>query len=180
MNRHLDRGQILKLFDELSAELRQQGARAQVYIVGGAAMSLAFSRDRRTEDVDGRIDKGHSRLTDAVRTVGRRHDLPETWLNDQATSMMPGERDARASTLYESAYLTVTGASARHLLGMKLASARDKDDEDIAVLCKHLGLEGPEDAIRIFRELFPEEHLKSRARTILAEVFRERSVEYER
>ena len=54
-----------------------RGTRAQIYIVGGAAMSLAFSRERTTRDVDARIDTGHSRLTEAVRTVGRRQGLAD-------------------------------------------------------------------------------------------------------
>ena len=62
MNGFLDRKRILELFDELSKELRLEGARAQIYIIGGAAMSLAFSRDRRTEDVDARIDVRHGRV----------------------------------------------------------------------------------------------------------------------
>ena len=95
----------------MSEELRAQGTRAQIYIVGGAAMSLAFSRDRTTDDVDARIDKGHYRLTDAVRTVGRRHGLADTWLNDQATTTIPRAADARSETLYQSSHLTVTGAS---------------------------------------------------------------------
>lgn len=57
----LDRRRMLELFDELSKELRFEGARAQIYIVGGAAMSLAFGRERRTQDVDARIDTGHYR-----------------------------------------------------------------------------------------------------------------------
>ena len=119
--RMLDRGRILKLFEELSKELRLQNVRAQIYIVGGAAMSLTFNRGRTTDDVDGRIEKGqHYRVTDAVRTVGRRHGLDDTWLNDQ-----------------------VAGASAEHLLTIKLMAARDADREDIRVLCRHLGLKGP-------------------------------------
>jgi len=57
--------------------------------------------------------------------------------------------DARAQTLYESPYLTATGASASHLLAMKLRSARERDREDVAVLCEHLELTRPEEAIRI-------------------------------
>ena len=118
MNGSLDRGKILELFDELSKELQFSRTRAQIYIIGGAAMSLAFSRDRRTEDVDARIDNGHYRLTAAVRTVGRRHGLPDTWVNDEATTAIPRAADARATVVYESPYLTVTGASARHLFGL--------------------------------------------------------------
>ncbi len=79
----LDRRRILELFDELSKELQFSRTRAQIYIIGGAAMSMAFSADRRTEDVDARIDAGHSRLVKAVRTIGRKHGLGDTWLNDQ-------------------------------------------------------------------------------------------------
>ena len=58
MSGPLDRERIVKLFDELSAELRFSRTRAQIYIVGGAAMSLAFDRVRTTRDVDARIDTG--------------------------------------------------------------------------------------------------------------------------
>ena len=46
----LDRKRIRELFDELSDELKWTRTRAQIYIVGGAAMSLAFSRDRTTRE----------------------------------------------------------------------------------------------------------------------------------
>ena len=161
-------------------ELRFQGARAQIYLVGGAAMSLAFSRERTTMDVDARIDTGHYRLTQAVQAVGRRHGLGDSWLNEQVTTALPREADVRPNTLYQSRHLTVTGASAKHLLAMKLLAAREKDREDIGVLCKHLGLEGPDEAIRIYEELFPEERVKLRARALVEAAFRDRSVDFER
>ena len=176
----LGRKRILELFDELSKELRLEGARAQIYIVGDAAMSLSFGRERTTTDVDARIDTGHSRLTEAVRTVGRRHGLGDSWLNEQATTAIPHGGDARAQTLYESPYLTVTGASAKHLLAMKLLAARTKDRADIAVLCEHLGLEDPDEAIGIYRELFPGERVKATAREALEAAFRRRSVDFGR
>ena len=174
MEGQLDRKKIVELFDELSKELRMEGARAQVYVIGGAAMSLAFDRDRRTEDVDARIDTGHYRLTQAVRKIGRRHGLPDSWLNEQATAAIPRTSDVRARTVYESAYLTVTGASAKHLLAMKLAAGRDKDRGDIRVLCEKLQLEGPEEAVAIYRELFPGEPLKGTARAAVDAAFRDR------
>ena len=176
----LGREQLIDLFDELSAELRFSRTRAQIYIVGGAAMSLAFDRERTTRDVDARIDTGHSRLTEAVRKIGRKHGLGDTWLNDQATTAIPRATDARAETLYQSQYLTVTGASAKHLLAMKLLAARGKDRADIAALCKHLKLRQPRDAIRIYKDLFPDEKLKGQARQILDWAFRSRTLEHDR
>ena len=143
-------------------------------------MSLAYSRERTTRDVDARIDAGHDRLTEAVRTVGRRHGLADTWLNDQVATSLPRAADARAETVYESAHLTVTGAAARHLLAMKLLAARHADRGDIRVLCKHLRLRTPEQAIGIYKELFPEEPVKSSARALVEAALRNRTAEYER
>lgn len=176
----LDRQRILELFDELSAELKVSRTRAQIYIVGGAAMSLAFSRERTTLDVDARIDTGHSGLWKAVQTIGRRHGLSDTWLNEQAIHFMPGKPDARARTVYQSPWLTVTGASTKHLLAMKLMARRPGDRNDIATLTEHLKLREPREAIRIYEELFPGVPLKLRARRLVEEAFRERSAEHER
>ena len=172
MSGPLDRQRIVELFDELSDELRFTRTRAQIYIVGGAAMSLAFSRERTTRDVDARIDTGHSRLTEAVRKIGRKYGLGDTWLNDQATTAIPGTTDTRARTLYDSPFLTVTGASAEHLLAMKLLAARNVDRQDIATLVDHLQLEAPEEAWRIYEDLFPDERLKDEAQELLNWAFR--------
>lgn len=163
----LDRERLGELFDELSDELKWTKTRAQIYIVGGAAMSLAFSRDRTTQDVDARIDAGHYRLTEAVRKLGRKHGLGDTWLNDQATTAIPRRKDTAARTVYQSPYLTVTGASAEHLLGMKLLAAREADEDDIRALVEHLKLTRAEEAIAVYEELFPDEPLKTRARQVL-------------
>ena len=180
MSGPLDRERIVKLFDELSTELRFSRTRAQIYIVGGAAMSLAFDRERTPRDVDARIDTGHSRLVEAVRKVGRRHGLGDTWLNDQATTAIPRSPDRRAETVYQSQHLTVTGASAKHLLAMKLLAARGKDRGDVAALAGHLKLKEPADAIRIYKDLFPDEKLKPQAHQLLDWAFRTRTQGHER
>ena len=180
MGFELDREKLIRLFNEVSQELRVEGARAQIYIVGGAAMSMAFDRERTTKDVDGRIEIGHGALTKAVQNVARRHDLPDNWVNESATILMPRAGDVRAKTVYESANLTVTGASAKHLLAMKLSAGREKDFRDVAVLCEELQLQDVDEAVAIYRELFPGEKLKGTARTALDETFRDRSIGWER
>ena len=167
----LNREQLIELLDEVSKELRHERVRAQVYVIGGAAMSLGFSRDRRTEDVDARIDRGHAGLVKAVQRVGRRHGLAAGWLNEQATTAIPRKPDESARTLYESANLTVTGASARHLLAMKLYSGREKDRQDIGTLIGELKLRNREEAVAIYESLFPDEPLKERAQALLDVIF---------
>ena len=170
MRGYFDREGLLKLLDEVSAELRRARTRAQIYVIGGAAMSLAYARERQTEDVDARIDEGHQRLTQAVRIVGRRHGLPDTWLNESATTAIPREPDRAARTVYASPHLTVSSASPKHLLAMKLYAAREKDHQDIRTLMKIADIHRAGDAVAVYGRLFPKEPLKERARDILREI----------
>lgn len=48
----LDAPSVRGLCHELSDRLGERGARAQVFVVGGAAMALAHDQDRLTRDVD--------------------------------------------------------------------------------------------------------------------------------
>ncbi len=153
----LGRSDLLMLFDELSRELRHHRTRAHVYVIGGAAMSLACARNRSTEDVDARFDAGHYRLAQAVRSVARRHGLPERWLNEQAVSAIPRSPDGMARTLYSSPSLTVTRASPKHLLALKLRAGRRKDRSDIHKLVDLLDLREPDEGRRIHDQLFPGE-----------------------
>ncbi len=150
----LGRSDPLRLFEELSSELGHHRTRAHVYVIGGAAMSLACARNRLTEDVDARFDAGHYRLAQAVRSVARRRGLPEDWLNEQAVSAIPRSPDGMARTLYSSPSLTVTGASPNHLLAVKLRAGRRRDREDIHRLVDLLDLREPDEGRRIHDQLF--------------------------
>ena len=48
----LDKQQILDLLAELGDEMQSRGQRAEMFIVGGAAMALAFDARRATRDID--------------------------------------------------------------------------------------------------------------------------------
>ena len=93
--------------------------------------------------------------------------------------VLPPGSDQRAATLYQSQYLTVTGASAKHLLAMKLVAGRLKDHGDIALLCKKLGLTNEQQALRIKDDVLPGVPVNRHAREALAKVF-ERDLGYER
>ena len=170
MRGSLDRETLIDLLDELSRRLERRRVRAQVYVIGGAAMSLAFDRARTTHDVDARIDSGHGALTEAVREIAHERGLTGTWLNEQATANIPRASDTRAQTVYESEYLTITGASAEHILAMKLEAGRRTDIDDVATLIGHLGIIIAEEALAIHGRLFPESTRGSKAREIVEHV----------
>ena len=83
---------------------------------------------------------------------------------------MPREADARAPTLYNSPYLVVTGASAEHMLAMKLESGRNTDRQDVEILLDHLAIRGPDEAIRIHERLFPDSTRKEDVDRLLSEI----------
>ena len=149
MRGRLDRGKLIELFEDLSDRLRERGVRGHIYIVGGAAMMLAFGRSRTTRDVDAYVrNQGaeHADVMEAARRVADKHGLPEDWLNELATMFMPSGEDRRAPVLFDSPHLVVTGASAEHMLAMKLQAGREADLDDIDTLLAHLQIATSEEA----------------------------------
>ena len=177
----LNREDIVGLFHELSEKLRARGVRGHVYIVGGAAMILGFRRDRTTHDVDARIEADKEAVTEAAADVAQVHDLPQNWLNENATLFMPHARDTQARTVFDTPNLVVTGASPQHLLAMKLDAARDTDQQDIRTLLETLQIQAREEAIDIHQRIFPHTPLGQAGREILdrslAEIARQRTRE---
>ncbi len=173
MNGSLNKDELIELLAELSERLKRRKVRASVYIVGGAAMALAFDRGRTTHDIDARIDGGHGALIDAVHEIAHRRGLPTSWLNDQATPKMPLARDTRARTVYATEYLTVTGASGEHILGMKLESGRAFDQKDVITLVKHLNIQTVEEGTGIHGRLFPHSRKEVRAREMMEVALKE-------
>ena len=163
----LDRDRLGRLLDALDDRLRRMKVRASLYLVGGAAMLLAYGRTRATSDVDARIDAAHEAVIAAVADVAAEHGLEYDWLNQQAAACIPSGADRRAPTLYSTPNLVITGASAEHLLAMKLEAGRRTDVDDIRLLLDRLGIEEPEVAARIHAHLFPSSARRERVERLL-------------
>ena len=116
-------------------------------------MLLAYGRTRATSDVDVRIDAANEAVTAAVADVATEHGLEYDWLNQQAAACIPREADRRAPTLYNTPNLVITGASAEHLLAMKLEAGRRTDIDDIRTLLDRLGIDEPERVERLLRAM---------------------------
>ena len=158
----LDYERLVGLLGELGDELRSVGASGAVYVVGGSAMVLAgYTENRVTHDVDAHITDGHGHVVDAVRTVGRRHGLPGSWLNEQVTPYLSKMVDAEAKLVFEHPNLVVTAASPTRLLAMKLMAGRAQDIDDARALLRHTGL--AEDALRdLVTDAFSQDALTER------------------
>jgi hypothetical protein len=144
----LDRDTILRAFGKLDSELARRQVRADVFVVGGAAIALAFDTARRTRDVDA-VFTNAGVVYEAARTVARRMGLPADWLNDAVRTYVLGE-DADATVTYESESLQVSVASAPYVLAMKLLAARAEfDTADIRLLYAALGMTSRDDGLTL-------------------------------
>jgi Nucleotidyltransferase of unknown function (DUF6036) len=127
----LSSADIRTAFDALSAEFEHDRERAEIVVVGGAAVVLLFEARETTKDVDAYfLVPNASRIRAAAASVAQRLDLPEDWLNDGAKGFLVGV--TRGELLFESPYLIVRAASFEQLLAMKLAAWRDAVDRDDA------------------------------------------------
>lgn len=124
---------IQALFHQLSDRLHERGETARLFVVGGAAMALAYDDSRLTRDVDALFQPTQV-VREIAKELGEEHDLETDWLNDAAKGFMPGN-DQAPIVVFQSANLLIEVPSATYMLAMKLHAARDdRDLEDAATL----------------------------------------------
>lgn len=139
---HFTKDQILKLLEQLEGILRLRGIEGKIFIVGGAAMALAYNAGRSTGDIDG-IFRPRQEILDAASEVGEKNGFAKNyrWLSDGVKQLhMPPQQDEYPHTIKIGPSLTVEIASAEYILAMKAMSSRfsDGDLNDAAILCVQL------------------------------------------
>jgi hypothetical protein len=113
MSTGLGREDIRALLDDLSAELAARGARAELFLVRGAALAVAYDATRATRDLDA-VFVPTGIVWQAAAAVAEHRGLTEDWLNDAVKGFLPGP-DPDAQRFYSSDSLIVDVASPRYL-----------------------------------------------------------------
>ncbi|GAC1533512.1 MAG: DUF6036 family nucleotidyltransferase [Marmoricola sp.] len=166
----LDREAILHAFRALDEELGSRGVRANVFVVGGAAMAMAYDTRRSTADVDA-VFAPPDEVRRAAALVAGRLGIPEDWLNDGAKEFMPGDDPGRSS-VFEGSNLQVAAASPRYLLAMTLLAARaERDQDDIRVLYGLCGFTTAEEGLAVVEAAYPQHVIAPRTKFMLEEMF---------
>jgi hypothetical protein len=155
MSTGLGREDIRALLDELSAELSARGARAELFLVGGAALAVFVPTDV---------------VRQAATAVAEREGLTVDWLNDAVKGFLPGP-DPDAQRFYSSDSLIVDVASPRYLLAMKLFAARAEiDADDIILLYRQLGFTTVEEGLDLVEQAYPGRPIPPKVRFLLTEI----------
>ena len=153
--RYFTRARILSALEALGDELTREGVRGQIFIVGGAAMALAYSTRRVTKDIDAVFEPKNA-IYMAAAKIAKDLGLPDDWLNDAVKGFTPGA-DEHARPVPEIHGLEVTTASARYLLAMKLMAMRfGEDEQDIEILLRECGVRSAQEALDLFTHVYPQ------------------------
>lgn len=169
MSGDLDAGHILGLFEDLSARLAARDQHAQLFVVGGAAMSLLYDGERSTRDVDAVFEPSQA-VRVATREVAEAHGLDTDWLNDGVKGFLPGD-DPASVVVFESEHLLVSAASPRYLLATKLFAARaERDLGDAARLFRAAGLANERQAEELLAGHYGWDRLLPKHGYVIAEV----------
>jgi hypothetical protein len=165
----MQREEIIEALTALAGELEQRGVSAEMYVVGGAAIALAFDERRATRDIDA-VFEPKAIVYEAAAVVADRLGLPGGWLNDAVKGFLSGS-DPNAAPVLDLPGLRCLTASPETLLALKVLAHRVGEDEaDLRLLADALGLERAEEVLAIAERTYGE-RLEPAARFFVEQVF---------
>ena len=165
----MDRGEIVDALTALAAELEYRGVSAEMYVVGGAAIALAFDERRATRDIDA-VFEPKDVVYEAAAAVAEQLDLPAGWLNDAVKGFLAG-RDPAAAPVLDLPGLRCLTASPETLLALKVLAHRvGEDEDDLRLLAAELGLERADEVLAIAERTYGDK-LDPAARFFVEEIF---------
>ncbi|MDQ3587738.1 MAG: DUF6036 family nucleotidyltransferase [Actinomycetota bacterium] len=165
----MEREEILGALEELGGELESRGVQGEMYLVGGAAIALAYDARRATKDVDA-VFEPKLVVYEAAAAVAERRGLAPGWLNDAVKGFLAGP-DPGAQPVLERPGLRCLAASPRMLLALKvLAHRTGEDEDDVRLLAGELGLTGADEVLDLAEETFGD-RLEPAARFFVEQLF---------
>lgn len=168
----LDRDDLIHGINQVIAKLRNAGEPAGIRIVGGAALALRYFDRRTTSDIDAYLHPEPPILR-AAEEVAAEESWPNNWLNSGATMFMPFFSNGLDwEELYSDESVTISVASPRALLAMKIFASRPgRDVQDIANLLTICNIQSITEAEELMDRYYPGDGLPGRALRILTAIF---------
>lgn len=170
----LTRTDIRRLLEMLNEDLRQTGTQAEIFLVGGAVMCLAYGARASTQDLDA-IFRPVASVREAAARVAILASLDPGWLNDAVKSYLSERADF--APFLELDHLRVMVAQPEYLLAMKCLSMRIgaefHDEADVRYLLRHLDIESYERALAVITKYYPTERFPHKALYALEEILAE-------
>jgi predicted nucleotidyltransferase len=166
----LGRAELERAFGALGDRLVRRGVVADLFVVGGAAMALAYDANRVTRDVDATFVP-HGVVIEEARIVAEAMGLPPWWLNEQASAYVSTQKDDGRREVFDHPGIRVMAASAEHVFAMKAFAARGRDEDDLRTLANLIGITTIDAALGLCERFFPGEAVPPRSRAMLEDLF---------
>jgi hypothetical protein len=164
----MDRSEIVTALTALGAALDARGTTGELYMVGGAAIAMAFDQRRSTRDIDA-VFEPKMIIYEAAAQVADQLGLPVGWLNDAVKGFLVP--DPEASPVLEVPGLRCLAASPRILLALKVLAHRvGEDEDDVRLLAAALGISAAADVLSVAEDVFGD-RLDAAARFFVEELF---------
>lgn len=162
---------LRRLFDLLNDDLRQSGTEAELFLVGGAVMCLAYAARPSTLDVDA-VFRPAGAVREAAARVAVRAGIDPDWLNDAVRSFVSAQGDF--APFLELGHLRVMVAQPEYLLAMKCLALRIgaefHDEDDVRYLLRHLDVRSNAAALAVITKYYPLERFPQKTLYALAEL----------
>jgi hypothetical protein len=164
----MDRDEIVRALSALGRRLHERGVVGEMYVVGGAAMAMAYDLRRSTRDIDA-VFEPKMVIYEAAAQVAEELGLPVGWLNDAVKGFLV--EDPEAAPVLDVPGLRCLVASPRMLLALKVLAHRvDEDEDDVGLLAQMLGLTTSAEVLEIAESVFGD-RLDAAARFFVQELF---------
>lgn len=167
----LTQADLRRLLELLNAELRSSQTEAELFVVGGAVMCLAYAARPSTQDVDALFRPAVKVREAAARVAALAHVSPD-WLNDGVKGFMSAQGDF--APFLELDHLRVMVAQPEYLLAMKCMALRIgaefHDEEDVRFLLRLLDIRSYDKAIDTITRYYSLERFPQKALYALGEL----------
>ena len=162
---------IRRLFGLLDEELSRTNTQAELYLVGGAVMCLAYGARASTLHVDG-FFRPSVHVRDAAERVAQRAGFASNWLNDGVKGFMSAQGDF--APFLELDHLRVMVAEPTYLLAMKCMAMRlgaeFHDEDDVRFLLRLLDVYSIEKAIELITKYYPPEDIPQKTLYVIPDL----------
>jgi hypothetical protein len=167
----LQRETIENLFGRLDVKLRESGVIGELYLVGGAVMSLVYRSRPSTKDIDAYFEPKEL-IRSLARSIAEEEGLDDNWLNDAVKGFLSKQRDF--DPYREFPNLRVFVAAPAYLLAMKCLAMRlgpeFHDEIDIRFLLRYLNIEEYDQALTVITRYYPLEKFPQKTLYALEEI----------